>query len=719
MKRPHSLIAAALLPATIALTCRADSLDQSHPSDHSNIAEVVVTADLRATKQLDLPASVSIYNKVDLDRQAISHLEQVLAQAPNINFASGASRGRFIQIRGIGERGEFIEPVNFSVGVLMDGIDFTGISTAVTSLDVEQIEVLRGPQGTTYGANALAGLINVKSNSVAEDFSAQINGQFGEYDTANLSGHINLPLTSTVGARLAVQQNKSDGYRDNAFLNRDDTNEIDETNLRTNIQWQANDALTLNWIGFYADVDNGYDGFSLNNTEDTFSDQPGRDAQETVASAIKSQYQFANGSQLIASLSFADSDIEYSYDEDWVFVGICENTACDSDLWGFDWEYSSFDRYLRDNQNTTADIRFVTALGQQTQWVSGLYFREQEVDLERIYTFADNNFTSRYETENAAIYAEMEHQLSDALSLTVGARWETRDADYRDNDNVRLSSDENAWGGKLAVKYKFDNQRSVYGLVARGYQFGNFNPNNAIAPEFRQYDAEYLNNYEIGFKGAFAQGRVFTQVALFWQDRDDVQISNSEVNCPPIGFPCTFDEYIDNAAKGTSYGLEAQINAQLNPVVNVYGSVGLLESEFEDYTSFTHVDADPENNIGVDLDGHDLPQAPNYTATIGTEIALTEQVTLDLNLVAKDAFFYSNDHEYTSDAYELINARLTYQGDQWQVGLWGRNLTDEQYTVRGFGTFPNDPRTFYAENELYVQYGEPRILGLSVQYQFN
>lgn len=711
MKRPF-YASVALLPLAVAAPLAAQTLDQN------NIAEIIVTADLREGKQVDIPASVSIYNQADLNQQSITHLEQVLGQAPNINFATGASRGRFIQIRGIGERSEFIEPVNFSVGVQVDGIDFTGISTAVTSLDIEQVEVLRGPQGTVYGANALAGLVNVKSNAVTDDLSGQIAGQIGEFDTVNLNGYINAPIGNNLGLRVAAQQNKSDGYRDNAFLNRDDTNEIDETNLRANLQWQASDTLTFNWITFYADVDNGYDGFSLDNTLETYSDQPGRDAQETLASAIKANYELSDGTRLVANISTADSDIEYSYDEDWVFVGICEDTACDSDLWGFDWEYSSFDQYLRNNSNDSIDIRFISAPG-DTQWVTGYYYRNQTVDLERIYTFADSDFKSDYETENLAVYGEVEKALGNALTLSIGGRWETRKADYRDNTDVNLSSDENAWGGKIALRYQLNDSQSLYGLVSRGYQFGNFNPNDAIAAEFRQYDSEFLNNYEIGFKGAFAQGRVFAQVALFLQDREDVQISTSEVNCAPAGFPCTFDDYIDNASEGTTYGLEAQVNAQLNNVVNVYGSLGLMESEFEDYISFTHVDADPENNIGVDLDGHDLPQAPGYTATIGTQISLTNAITLDINVVAKDEYFYSNDHEYKTDAYELINARLVYQANQWQIGLWGQNLTDEQYTGRGFGTFPNDPRKLYAENELYVQYGEPRILGVNFEYKFD
>ncbi|BFM08015.1 TonB-dependent receptor [Halioxenophilus aromaticivorans] len=711
MQRPHALFTLALLPAALSIPVYAQQAETA-------IAEIVVTADLRGSEQIDIPASVSIYNQVDLQRQSISHLEQVIAQTPNMNFASGASRGRFLQIRGIGERGQFIEPVNYSVGVLVDGIDFTGISTAITSLDVQQIEILRGPQGTVYGANALAGLVNVRSNPVADEFAAEIAGQFGEYDTANLSGVVNLPLADGLGLRLAAQQNNSDGYRDNAYLNRDDTNELDETNLRATLHWQASRALSFNWTTFYADVDNGYDGFSLDNTWETYSDQPGRDTQETVATSLTAQYELDNGGKLIGSFSTADSDIEYSYDEDWVYVGICENTACDFDLWGFDWEYSSFDQYLRDNHNNALDLRFISGPG-DTQWVAGFYYRDQTEELERVYTYASDNFISEFDTENLAVYGEIQQAVSDQLSVTFGLRWESQEANYSDNTDVALDSDDDTWGGKLALSFQMNDDHTLYGVLSRGYKFGSFNPNDAIAPEFRQYDPEYLNNYEIGLKSNLAGGRVFAQVALFWQDREDVQISTSEVNCAPAGFPCTFDDYLNNAGKGATYGLEAQIDAQLNNIVTLYGSLGLMESEYKDYISFNHVDADPENNIGVNLDGHELPQAPSYTFTVGTEVAFTDNLLLDISVIGKDEYFYSNDHEYKTDAQELLNARLVYSADNWEIGLWGRNITDEETTVRGFGTFPNDPRKLYAENELYVQYGEPRVLGISAKYTFN
>ena len=127
-------------------------------ADDSTLEEVIVKAEYRRVSVLELPTSITVFDRQDIDRRNAVHLEQLLNLAPNVNLSSGASRARFIQIRGIGERSQFVEPINPSVGLVIDGMDFTGIGGAANTLDIQQVEILRGPQGTLFGANALAGI---------------------------------------------------------------------------------------------------------------------------------------------------------------------------------------------------------------------------------------------------------------------------------------------------------------------------------------------------------------------------------------------------------------------------------------------------------------------------------------------------------------------------------------------------------------------------------
>ncbi|MGK0440215.1 MAG: outer membrane receptor protein involved in Fe transport, partial [Paracoccaceae bacterium] len=147
----------------------------------TSLEEIIVTAELLESNALRLPNSVTVIDNALIEERNAQHLEDLLGLAPNVNFASGASRGRFIQIRGIGERSEFQAPIINSVGVLVDGIDLTGIAMAASTLDVQQVEILRGPQGTLYGANALAGLINIVSNKPSEQFYGRITAGLEDF----------------------------------------------------------------------------------------------------------------------------------------------------------------------------------------------------------------------------------------------------------------------------------------------------------------------------------------------------------------------------------------------------------------------------------------------------------------------------------------------------------------------------------------------------------
>jgi outer membrane cobalamin receptor len=255
------------------------------------IQEIIVTANFRDVNLLETASSVTVIKAEGINQRQAKHLEQLLYLAPNINFSSGASRGRFIQIRGIGERSQFIEPLNPSVGIIIDGIDFTGIAGAATTMDIDQVEILRGPQGTLFGANALAGLINLKSKNPTEVSEGNMSVTLGNHNSRTLSGALGGSLSSAANYRLAIQNHTSDGYITNDFLSRDDTDNIDEITMRSVVDWQIKDDVRAKLTLFHVDIDNGYDAFSLDNTRRTLSDNPGHDRQKSSALALETKWQ--------------------------------------------------------------------------------------------------------------------------------------------------------------------------------------------------------------------------------------------------------------------------------------------------------------------------------------------------------------------------------------------------------------------------------------------
>lgn len=698
-------------------------------ADDLILEEVIVTAEYRSVSILDLPTSITVFDQQAIDRRDAVHLEQLLNLAPNVNFSSGASRGRFVQIRGIGERSQFVEPINPSVGLIIDGMDFTGIGAAASTLDIKQVEILRGPQGTLFGANALAGLINMVSNGPGDELEGRAGLTIGNYGRLTATAATGGPVSDHTGFRLAIQSNRNDGFIDNIYLDRH-TNDISELTARGKFDWQVSDDFSLGFTLLYSDVNNGYDAFSLDNNRDTYSDEPGHDHLDSLAVALDANWQFTASIALEALLSHVDADTEYGYDEDWSHTGICDDTACDSDIWGFDWWYSSTDNYIRNNENTTADVRLVSDNGAgKAGWVAGIYHRQQDQSLLREYTFAAGDFDSQYDTKNMAAYGQVDLPVAPAWTLVTGLRYESRDWDYDDNvtgDN-RASDDESFWGGKMALEYRTDAGTMVYGLVSRGYKAGGYNSALAskmpdleqdgifVPPENLVFGSETMWNYELGIKGSWLQDTIIVSAALFYQNREDMQVKQSIVipmDPNSSACPCNFIDSLQNAAGGTNKGLEIETTWLATENIKLFGSLGLLDTQYKNYLSFAHTAADLENGIPYDMSGRAQAHAPDTQYALGAQFLFAQNWFAQIDIEGKSEFYASANHNEKLGGHTLLNMRLAYETERWSLALWGRNLGNKDVQTRGFGGFGNDPRKLY-ETEAYYQLGEPRVWGIT------
>ena len=296
-------------------------------------------------------------------------------------------------------------------------------------------------------------------------------------------------------------------------------------------------------------------------------------------------------------------------------------------------------------------------------------------------------------------------QLNDRLRLAGGLRLERLGIDYDDSLGVAFSPDETTLGGRLVLEAALTGNQLAYATLSRGYKQGGVNANGSLPAELRDFGTEEAWNIELGFKGRFADGRGSLRAAAFVMLRDSVQTSQSLVIVRDDG-SSEFIDYTDNAAEGTNLGLEIETSFAVNSQLNLFGSFGLLSAEF---------DESPPTSP-VDLNGRDQAQAPNYQFFAGVEYSPRPNWTARLELEGRDAFFFSDSHGERSRAYELINAAISYRASDWYARLWARNLTDEDYFVRGF-FFGNDPRDFYTARA-FTQLGEPRRVGISVGMEF-
>jgi iron complex outermembrane recepter protein len=688
--------------STAALSTAAVWADAAaaHAAADDPIEELVVTGEFRQSRLLDSAASISVLSLEDQRSGTINHLEELLGWLPNVNFASGGSRARFVQIRGIGERGQFSEPLNPSVGLVLDGIDLSGVGVTATLFDVDQVEVLRGPQGTLYGANALAGLINIRSNDPTDAFQSRLRLDAGEYGSYGVGASVAGPLTQEVGYRLAVQRYRDDGFMKNRFLGRDDTNGHDELTVRGKLAWTPRDDLRWAVTAGLVDADNGYDAFSLDNDRTTLSDEPGRDRQETRYASVAVSWDVSAAVSLAGTLGVSASDSDYGYDEDWTFEGFHPIG------------YSATDRYRRDRDNRSLDLRLLSTpdgrlFGGRTDWVIGIYGLDQTVDLVRSYTFLAEDFTSRFDVQRLAIYGELEHAVADRTRLILGLRAERHEAEYRDSEQVQFDPVDRMYGGRLVLERDVGRRAMAYASVTRGYKAGGFNISGTLDADLREYDPEVLWNYELGLKGNWLDGRLSARGAAFVMRRDDVQVDTSISREREDG-STEFIDLIGNAAEGTNRGVELELDWLATDALTLFANLGLLDTEFESFV----------NNRGEDMSGLEQAHAPGWQYFAGAEYRFSPAFYLRVESEGKDSFYFSNSErlvpersDVRSERYGLWHASVGYQADRWSLKLWARNLTDKAYAVRGF-YFGNDPRDFYAPRGFF-QLGEPRRYGVT------
>ena len=665
------------------------------------VERITIQGTFRSVTINDAPTSVSALTAEQLEQRSAIHLEDALNAFANVNFSAGSSRARFIQIRGIGERSQFVDPINPSVGLLIDGIQYTGLGQAAQLFDISQVEVYRGPQSGRFGADGLAGMLVLESRRASEQAAGLWQLGVGNYGLRQGGFAVGGGVGDLGTARLSVFQNRDDGFTENTFLGRDDTQQRSERMARFNLfsevgqHWQVRTTLHA------FRQDNGYDAFSLDNTRQTLSDQPGEDDLRARAARVATTYLGWQGTELQLAGSWLRADSTYSFDEDWSYEGIAPG-----------WDYISFDEYLRKRRDNSFEARWLSTMpvqwfGVASDWLVGFYHFERDEQLQR------GDFASDYRNRHNALYGELELQLNNAWQLTLGGRLERYGNPYNDTNAVEARPTDTMWGGRASLAYGSENGALWYGTLSRGYKTGGVNGEaigTAIARQMTDvtdfllarstFTPELLSSLELGYKWANADQSQQLTVAAFAQYRDDVQLKGW------INQQQTFIGYIENAASGRVNGLELEWRQRLNQQWLWFANVGLLDSNMQGYIT----------QDGIDMSGRELAHAPSYSVNSGLQWQLHDDLVVTLQVDGKDKFYYSDSHNEQSQRIALVHASVNYQLADWQISLWARNITDRDYGVRGF-FFGNDPRIEYAARG-YEQFGEPRRSGVTINYAF-
>jgi iron complex outermembrane recepter protein len=710
----HHSAPAFLFAATLGLAAPAFA---AGPADNQPLDEIVVTATLRSMALEELPGSASVLTETTLRDAGQEHFEDVLPLVPNLNWAGDTSRPRYFQIRGIGELQQYQGAPNPSVGFLIDDIDFSGLGSAATLFDVDHIEVLRGPQGTLYGANALAGLIYVKSADPAETFGGRAEFDAGDYGEHSYGAVLTGPVSSLDSAfRLAVQRYTSDGFYHNAYLGRSNTDNRDELTLRGKWRYEPNDQWHVDLTLLRAQIDNGYDAFAIDNSRTTQSDHPSVDRQYSTGLSARSTYTGLGLATLTTIATYADTKVNYGFDGDWG----------NPNLWApYTYDFTEYQVRHRSTRSLEFRLGDTAAAGARRglSWLVGIYafeLRESLTDtsagtyLDPFDATQDSESfsvtSSEYRSRNAAVYGQLDGDLGQAR-WSVGLRGERHISRYSDTTTNldapttanNFGPADNLWGGQASIDLAVADGQHVYALIARGYKASGFNLSPGLPVSQLQFGPESDLNLEVGHKAKLADGRLQIDTSLFYMVRHNEQLLTGEQLDPSN--PDTFIFFTGNARSGFNYGLESTVNWAATPTLVLGGSLGLLRSE---YRAFVQND--------VTLPDRALPHAAPWQAALNATWRDPRGPYARLDITGMGPFFYDlPPNDTRSSAYGLVNGKLGWESARWEAYLWGRNLLDKNYTVRGF-YFGNEPPDF--PTKLYVQLGEPRNWGVHLTVRF-
>ena len=508
----------------------------------------------------------------------------------------------------------------------------------------------------------------------------------------------------------------SDGFRDNAYLDRSSTNGYDEGTLRGKLHWEISEDLQADLTLMHVNINNGYDAWSITNTYTTYSNEPGRDAQLSNGAALRLVDSAPGLGELRSVTSAADSSIIYSFDGDW------GNDA----YWAATTGYAPYDYFQSDNRTRRTlaeDLRLIgdpsQALFGRLRWLVGMYaLRLTETD-QQVFTWnaydagpfgapgaGTSGLNSRYQATNLALYGSLEADWSKRTTVSGGLRLEQRRADYADNADVQTPFPRETnymIGGDLSWTRDLGDGEHLYATLARGYKGGGFNIGSGVLSEQREFGPEALWSIETGLKYAHADQPLELQTDLFYMRRQNMQVYLSEQL--QQNNPLNYVFYTQNASNGENYGLESQGAYRLGSRWELSGSLSLLRARYLDVSGLFS---------SLDINGRAQPFAPGYKLAAAAEYHDPSGWFARLDASALDSFYYYTSDAQTSRAYNLENLRIGYQRGGWTMSLWVRNLFEARYAQQGFyfGLIPpNYP------DQSFLQLGDPRQIGITLNYQ--
>lgn len=744
--------------------------DQGPAPSAADHDDIVVYAQKRAENLQDVPLSISAYGPAQLDTFAISDTSDLSNIAPNVQLGNQAvfrSIATFF-IRGIGQQG-VESSVDPSVAVFVDGVYRARSAGAITKLlDVEAVEMLRGPQDALYGRNAFAGAISARSQraklGVTEGF-AEV--EYGNYNALVLNGAINIPLdTDRLALRVAAQYRRDDGFMFSKSTGKH-IGGMEVATFRPQIQWKPTEDFTVRIIGEYFQdrsepsvTQNLYLPGSVFSRVGYPGTNPYGDHSEGIAGDGTSKFasEFTPGRPSISNYDnysltwLSDYDVgvgtvslmvNYSDEKDHIY------TDTDSEI------VSLFNSARKQHyRSAQSELRFVSDFSDRTRLIVGGFYFWDTFDLEQfIYTgfgnpgnpgavppiapvpvgqFSDDLRTVSYGVNgqrrvSLAAFSQLEHDLTDRLTVTLGLRysWEKKKA-YANPYKLNLKADEfyvdpngfcerqkrswDALSPRIGLQYRADDDVMFFGSWQRGYKSGGFSTaaaDNCFA-FYEPYDQEKVDNFEIGAKTQFFDRRLTLNLNVFQADYDSLQRGYTI----PIPGSVGFAAITGNAAGARIRGFELEAMMRPSRAFNIRGNVGYLDPRYTNYVADLNGDGIPEDNSDLRIifaPTWDARVAADYVVDLpaGGAITLTGAVSHTSYMETAP-----NNARFTDRApLTTVDGSIAWDSadDRLRLQIFGRNIFNQVERAGG---------TIIGNVFAYNSPTPPRTYGISGRVRF-
>ena len=749
------------LLATGAMFATADAQEQGF-----QIEEVTVTAQKREESMQEVPIAITAITGDVLREDTVRSLHDISEQIPNLVFSAFSPGQPEIAIRGIGTKEDGAAASDSTV-VSIDDIYIAARTAQVFDIfDLERIEVLRGPQGTLYGKNSIGGSINFVTAPPTEDTRIRVAQTFGDYGRVDTGGLISGALGENLLGKFSFSRRKFDGYLDNLLYN-EKWGEADTFATRAQLLWNASDNVDVLFGGDWSDDEIGAtnrepigsagplhdcgcvsDPVAVNialggdgDAHDTLAETEGYTDRQVYGLNAKVMWDM-DKMDFISISSWRESDFDWLEDSEGLppsgpvdLTGQSGNPGIGLTKpaeEGFSFDIN--DSAVEETEQLTQEFRLSGESGRGMVWVAGFFYSKEDIKRAERFAFTalggpglDNlsDYTANQENDSTswATYGQLTWPVTDRMNLTGGLRYSYEKKKIlvsnvrhsgiglllRAFDPARAEADWDNVSGRLALDYTINDDAMAYASISSGFKSGGFT-GAATTQEVATtpFDEETAISYEVGLKGLWANRRIQTNIAAFFTDYEDLQVTRFFM--PPDS---SFGQFLtENAGKAEIKGLEFELVALLTDSWELGGNFAWLDAE---YTEFFGT---PDVSGGGDFSGNVMRQAPEFSWYAYTRYTISLQDSGKISAKVDyayqdDMFFDPNNNPITiGPSYGLWNARLgwTSANNNWEVAGWIKNIGDKDYLHHAFSQ--------RGSRVAFGRFGAPRHFGITVTYNY-